>query len=249
MKSKLTTLLLCLFLGVFGAHRFYVRKFGTGILYLCTGGLFGVGFFVDLFSIIFNKFTDKDGNTLNNDITSVPVKIFLTFIGCLFFILLVLINLSDLDSNNISSSSSCSSSSSSINTTTIITDTITTTIDNNEVIKEEIEEEKEIEYIPITVKQLYDELHNNALRAERTYQDSYIVINGKLKTIDSNGEYISIADSNDSWNFDDLLCDIKNEKQIDKIMELNRGDDITIYCKIVSIGEILGYKADIINIQ
>jgi len=33
-KSKLNTLLLCLFAGGFGAHRFYVGKTGTGILML-----------------------------------------------------------------------------------------------------------------------------------------------------------------------------------------------------------------------
>lgn len=35
------------FLGVFGAHRFYQRKWLTGILYLLTGGLFLVGWLYD----------------------------------------------------------------------------------------------------------------------------------------------------------------------------------------------------------
>ena len=40
--------LACLF-GAFGLHRFYVGKTGTGILYLITFGLLGVGQFVDVF--------------------------------------------------------------------------------------------------------------------------------------------------------------------------------------------------------
>ncbi len=39
------------FVGLFGAHRFYTGKIITGLLYLCTGGFFGVGQFVDLFLI------------------------------------------------------------------------------------------------------------------------------------------------------------------------------------------------------
>jgi len=37
--------------GFAGLHRFYNGKIGTGLLWFCTGGLFGVGQFVDLFLI------------------------------------------------------------------------------------------------------------------------------------------------------------------------------------------------------
>jgi len=37
------------FLGIFSAHRFYLGKVGTGILYLLTGQLFGIGWLIDLF--------------------------------------------------------------------------------------------------------------------------------------------------------------------------------------------------------
>ncbi|MBC6475795.1 MAG: NINE protein [Hormoscilla sp. GM102CHS1] len=40
----------CLF-GVTGLHRIYNKKFATGILWLCTGGLLGIGQFIDLFLI------------------------------------------------------------------------------------------------------------------------------------------------------------------------------------------------------
>ena len=39
------------FLGVFGVHRFYMGKWITGILYLCTGGLLGIGIIYDFWTL------------------------------------------------------------------------------------------------------------------------------------------------------------------------------------------------------
>ena len=45
------TYVLWLFFGLFGVHYFYMGKPGVGVLYLLTGGLLGVGWFIDLFTI------------------------------------------------------------------------------------------------------------------------------------------------------------------------------------------------------
>ena len=47
LRNKWISLALCFFT-VFG-HKFYEGKIGMGVLYLFTGGLFGIGWFVDLF--------------------------------------------------------------------------------------------------------------------------------------------------------------------------------------------------------
>ena len=39
------------FLGVFGLHRFYMGKIITGLLYLVTGGLFGLGLLYDFWTL------------------------------------------------------------------------------------------------------------------------------------------------------------------------------------------------------
>lgn len=52
-KNKWVALLLCFFLGGIGAHRFYEGKIGTGILWLCTGGLFFVGWVIDFLILLF----------------------------------------------------------------------------------------------------------------------------------------------------------------------------------------------------
>ena len=63
-KKKITALLLCLFLGVLGIHRFYVGKNGTGIIWLLTCGFGGIGCIIDFIMIICNSFTDKNGRAL-----------------------------------------------------------------------------------------------------------------------------------------------------------------------------------------
>ena len=45
------TWILLTFLGIFGIHRFYMGKIFTGLLYLCTAGLLGVGILWDFLTL------------------------------------------------------------------------------------------------------------------------------------------------------------------------------------------------------
>jgi TM2 domain-containing membrane protein YozV len=51
MKSKLIAYLLWFFLGFISMHRFYLGKVGSGLLYLVTFQLFGIGWLVDAFRL------------------------------------------------------------------------------------------------------------------------------------------------------------------------------------------------------
>lgn len=51
-KDKYVALLLCGLFGYFGAHKFYEGKYLVGIVYLCTMGLFGIGWIIDIFKIL-----------------------------------------------------------------------------------------------------------------------------------------------------------------------------------------------------
>jgi hypothetical protein len=63
-KTWMITLLLCLFVGTMGVHRFYVGKIGSGVAQLLTFGGCGIWTLVDLIMILTNKFTDAQGRAL-----------------------------------------------------------------------------------------------------------------------------------------------------------------------------------------
>lgn len=65
-KEWLVTLLLSLFVGSLGIHRFYVGKIGTGILQLITLGGCGVWTLIDIIMIVTGNFKDNDGNVIQN---------------------------------------------------------------------------------------------------------------------------------------------------------------------------------------
>ncbi len=63
--SKWIALLLCLFFGVLGLHRFYVGKVWTGLLQLLTGGGFVIWAVIDFILILFGAFADSEGRKLS----------------------------------------------------------------------------------------------------------------------------------------------------------------------------------------
>ena len=63
-KSRGVALALCIPLGVFGAHRFYAGKIGTGILQLVTLGGLGIWAMIDFIRLIIGNFGDADGRKI-----------------------------------------------------------------------------------------------------------------------------------------------------------------------------------------
>jgi hypothetical protein len=63
-KKLVPAAVLCFFLGVFGAHRFYVGKTGTGLLQLFTLGGLGLWMLYDFILILTAQFRDADDKRL-----------------------------------------------------------------------------------------------------------------------------------------------------------------------------------------
>ena len=65
MKSKITALLLSIFLGSIGVDRFYLGYIGLGIVKLITCGGFGIWSLIDIILIAVDKLPTKDGQPLS----------------------------------------------------------------------------------------------------------------------------------------------------------------------------------------
>ena len=64
-KSRGVALALSVLLGVFGAHRFYVGKIGTGVLQLVTLGGLGIWYLYDVILVASGGFKDAEGHRLS----------------------------------------------------------------------------------------------------------------------------------------------------------------------------------------
>lgn len=109
-------------------------------------------------------------------------------------------------------------------------------------------ESKTIEYIKVSKDDLDDALENNAALAKETYANKYVEVTGKLGTIDSDLQYISLVSTTNEWDFQGIHCDIKNSSQKDIVKTLSKDQEITIKGKITDVGEVLGYYLDITEI-
>lgn len=63
-KTKTMTLILAIFTGFLGGHRFYTGHTMTGVIMLLTGGGMGIWTLIDVVMILMGKFTDSEGRAL-----------------------------------------------------------------------------------------------------------------------------------------------------------------------------------------
>ncbi|MBP3253390.1 MAG: TM2 domain-containing protein [Bacteroidales bacterium] len=67
-KEWIITLLLCIFLGELGVHRFYNGRIGTGLLMLITLGGLGIWYLIDIIFVVMGRFKDKTGKYIQSNI-------------------------------------------------------------------------------------------------------------------------------------------------------------------------------------
>ena len=103
-------------------------------------------------------------------------------------------------------------------------------------------------YIMVSADELVDIMDKNALAAQNAFKGKKLAVTGKLGTIDSDGKYISL-DSSKDFDLTNIQCYLKSDDQKAKIMELNKGDTLTVKGKCKDVGELLGYSIDIDSIE
>lgn len=111
--------------------------------------------------------------------------------------------------------------------------------------KSEKEAAEKKSYEKVEADKMIEDLSNNALKAEKTYNGKCYEIHGKLINIDSSGKYITLTNINGDFNLTNIQCYIKNDEQKDQVAELNNDQEITIRGKVTQVGEVLGYSVDI----
>lgn len=84
-RSATTALILCIFLGFAGAHRFYAGRYGTAVLMLLTLGGLGVWVIVDIIALLTGDFRDSEGRVLefNGPQSNAAEDQFLKFSGAI----------------------------------------------------------------------------------------------------------------------------------------------------------------------
>ncbi len=108
----------------------------------------------------------------------------------------------------------------------------------------------QITYEKVELNDMFAVLKSNAMQAEEKYQGKYLEFSGKISNFDSDGSYISVeAIGADAWDFNSVMCYIKNEEQKQFLLNKSVGDTVTIRGKIKSIGEVLGYSLDMDTIE
>lgn len=106
-------------------------------------------------------------------------------------------------------------------------------------------EEKAIEYMNVDLDDIEVERENNAAAAKAKYKGKYIAVKGRLGSIDSDLQYISILSINDEWDFIGIHCTIKKSSTREVVKTLSKNQTITVKGKITDVGEVLGYYLDI----
>ncbi|MBQ2917120.1 MAG: TM2 domain-containing protein [Clostridia bacterium] len=66
--DKKFRIIIVVFLGMFGIHKFIDKDYKMGIIYLLTGGLFGIGWIIDIFREIVEATNNKSKSLMTREI-------------------------------------------------------------------------------------------------------------------------------------------------------------------------------------
>lgn len=92
-RQWLLVTLSCAFLGIFGVHRFAVKRYLSGVMYIGTAGFLGVGVILDLIKLFRHRFHKRDYEIVTGSFSVLTrVTLFLLVILAYEFLAIHLVN-------------------------------------------------------------------------------------------------------------------------------------------------------------
>lgn len=105
-------------------------------------------------------------------------------------------------------------------------------------------------YIEYDIEELFDDLENNAMNAQKRFEGKHVKISGYIENIDASGKYFSIQETNDyTGSFYRITIYLNGDTQRTALSKYKVGDKIKVKGKITSVGEVLGYGMDLTEIM
>jgi len=101
----------------------------------------------------------------------------------------------------------------------------------------------------VNVEDMLLDLEQNEMRAQKKYSGKWFKITGTLGSMDSEGEYFSLEGN--VFRMVSIHCKLpkdKREQLTDKLINMEKGDQIVVKGKVTDMGEIMGYHVTIIDV-
>ena len=111
---------------------------------------------------------------------------------------------------------------------------------------------KQKTYADADINVLLSEAKDNAAAANKNYKGKDVkIIGGHVKNIDSDVKYITVDGTAAQFTMISVRCDVdsKNQELKDKILTLKKEQNVTVYGTISDVGDIMGYKLKLDNIE
>lgn len=113
-------------------------------------------------------------------------------------------------------------------------------------------QQKEVVYQDADINAMLADLKDNAAKAQKTYKDQNLkIMNGTLSNIDADGKYISLEGTGSSGSLIHVQAFVrsKDKETKNKILNLKKGQSLTVYGHVKDVGEVMGYSVDIDKIE
>ena len=111
------------------------------------------------------------------------------------------------------------------------------------------EKNKPKEYTQCTVSQMVSDMENNPMNAKDKYMDKYLQVTGVITKINSKGKNFYIGVNSSSGASESVYCSVETEDQRQKLMNLSKGNSVTVRGRCYAAGEILGFSLELDDIM